>query len=628
MHQSVLSAWRCSNWLLLAALFIVPASQARSPDDPAAAPQATRAIYTVGEQADCDFSNLQDAIHAATPGDTIRIARSTGHLGNTYTLYGKSLTLRGGFDSCNAGETPSGRTTLDADGANLPVLDIWQGGTPPDQMRVVLRDLDLRRGNGGLKMEGQLGRLSVQLQNTGITENTSSTSGGGIKVLIPHDSAHDGNAQPLLRIDNDSQISHNSSDGDGGGIYCWQPSGTHFSRIIILVGNALISHNTAANGGGVSSHGCTSMYFDAGAPLLSGVPTGGIYMNDASFEGGGLHARNGGSIHFSGSSSGSLGAEDHAATMMGNSAGYGGAAAVMGSNSNITLRGVLATGNTANQDGGVALAHNGGRFHMGALTNNRSCPPPPDTHGDQAFPPCSYAIGNSAGGHGGVLRVLNSSYADISQSYILQNEAMEGGSVISVNSAQVDGNEFASALIESSLLSGNNGVTLVFAGNDSQINLYGNTISGNQVGSLIHVHALDGATSRSILESSIIWGNDTPLMLTRSDTGNTLAGAECVIGSQPESTSGLTSAIAYLHSDPLFADAPGGDYRLLPSSPAIDFCDDRTHYSNSSGHDLAGNIRGVLRHEPAHVPNPALGLYDLGAFEAQSEMGIFADSFE
>src|SRR5690606_25992332 len=103
MHQSVLSAWRCSNWLLLAALFIVPASQARSPDDPAAAPQATRAIYTVGEQADCDFSNLQDAIHAATPGDTIRIARSTGHLGNTYTLYGKSLTLRGGFDSCNAG---------------------------------------------------------------------------------------------------------------------------------------------------------------------------------------------------------------------------------------------------------------------------------------------------------------------------------------------------------------------------------------------------------------------------------------------------------------------------------------------------------------------------------------------
>ena len=121
------------------------------------------AVHTVGEQADCDFFSLQDAINAAAPDDTIRIARSTSHLGKTYTLYGKSLTLQGGFDSCDAGETPSGRTTLDADGANLPVLDIWQGGTPPDQMRVVLRDLELRRGNGGLKMEGQLGRLSVQL---------------------------------------------------------------------------------------------------------------------------------------------------------------------------------------------------------------------------------------------------------------------------------------------------------------------------------------------------------------------------------------------------------------------------------------------------------------------------------
>ncbi|MFA7489042.1 MAG: hypothetical protein WCY72_13325 [Lysobacteraceae bacterium] len=479
-------------------------------------------------------------------------------------------------------------------------------------------------------MEGQLGRLSVQLQNTGIIENASSTSGGGIKVLIPHDSAHDGNSQSLLRIDNDSQISHNSSDGDGGGIYCWQPSGTHFSRIIILVGNALISHNTAFNGGGVSSHGCTSMYFDAGAPLLSGVPTGGIYMNSASLEGGGLHARNGGSIHFAGSSSGSLGAEDHAAVMMDNSADSGGAAAVMDPNSYIAFRGVLATGNTTNQDGGVVLAHNGGRFHMGAMTNDRSCPPPPDTHGHQAFPPCNYVIGNSAGNHGGVLRVLNGSYANISQSYILQNEAMAGGSVISVNSAQVGGNEFASALIESSLLSGNNGITLVFAGNASQINLHGTTISGNQVGSLIHVHAADGATSRSILESSIIWGNDTPFMLTRSGTGNnTLATAECVIGSQPEPTPELTSAIAYLHSDPLFVDAPGGDYRLLPSSPAIDFCDDRTNYPSSIGHDLAGNIRGVPRNEPAQVPNPALGLYDLGAFEAYPVSAvIFEDGFE
>lgn len=587
------------------------------------------AVHTVGEQADCDFFSLQDAINAAAPGDTIRIARSTSHEGNTYALYGKSLTLQGGFDSCDAGEAPSGRTTLDAHGANQPVLDIWQGATPPDQMRVVLRDLELRRGNGGLRMEGQLGRLSVQLQNTGIIENASSTSGGGIKVLIPHDSAHDGNSQSLLRIDNDSQISHNSSDGDGGGIHCWQPSGTYFSRILILVGNALISHNTAVNGGGVSSDGCTSMYLDAGAPLLSGVPTGGIYMNSASLEGGGLHARNGGSIHFAGSSSGSLGAEDHAAVMMDNSADSGGAAAVMDPNSYIAFRGVLATGNTADQDGGVVLAHNGGRFHMGAMTNDRSCPPPPDTHGHQAFPPCNYVIGNSAGNHGGVLRVLNGSYADISQSYILQNEAMAGGSVISVNSAQVGGNEFASALIESSLLSGNNGITLVFAGNASQINLHGTTISGNQVGSLIHVHAADGATSRSILESSIIWGNDTPFMLTRSDTGNTLATAECVIGSQPEPTPELTSAIAYLHSDPLFVDAPGGDYRLLPSSPAIDFCDDRTNYPSSIGHDLAGNIRGVPRNEPAQVPNPALGLYDLGAFEAYPVSAvIFEDGFE
>lgn len=83
----------------------------------------------------------------------------------------------------------------------------------------------------------------------------------------------------------------------------------------------------------------------------------------------------------------------------------------------------------------------------------------------------------------------------------------------------------------------------------------------------------------------------------------------------------------YLQADPRFMDTAGGNFRLQPDSPAIDFCG--AAYGVTV-RDLDGNLRGQDWAGPPHEPNPDLGPYDLGAYEAQLDDDdvIFADGFE
>lgn len=128
-----------------------------------------------------------------------------------------------------------------------------------------------------------------------------------------------------------------------------------------------------------------------------------------------------------------------------------------------------------------------------------------------------------------------------------------------------------------------------------------------------------GATVR--LNSSIFWPNNS---FRVSDFDDILE-ADCLMVS---STTGLPSGATLISTaDPLFRNAAAGDMRLVPWSPAVDFCDTALYVPTH--HDRDGEPRGFdLPGNPNGLPGVAApsGIYDLGADEVRDV--IFYDGFE
>lgn len=80
---------------------------------------------------------------------------------------------------------------------------------------------------------------------------------------------------------------------------------------------------------------------------------------------------------------------------------------------------------------------------------------------------------------------------------------------------------------------------------------------------------------------------------------------------------GGAAGTGVIDADPLFADAPGGDYRLLDGSPSIDAGNANFYSTQAAPTDLDGQARAVTAADaPAGLP--LLGLHvDQGAFEFQ-----------
>ena len=146
-------------------------------------------MIRVGSDAtDCDYAGLQNAINAASDGDVILLSGSADHhRGNVYSIFTKSLTIRGGYASCTATD-PSGRTTLDAN-EQARVFDIWLPSGEDGLQEVILENLVITNGlsnnsGGGILVEGRPGAQFVRLKNVQVTNNEAIASGGGVAVLI------------------------------------------------------------------------------------------------------------------------------------------------------------------------------------------------------------------------------------------------------------------------------------------------------------------------------------------------------------------------------------------------------------------------------------------------------------
>ena len=172
---------------------------------------------------------LQDALAAASAGDTVRIAGNCQ--GNLPLVITMPITLRGGYTTSNwrTADAATYPTILDGDGSTR-VLRIT------GEIAVTLQGVTLQNGDAGADDGGCLyiDRSTVTLNDTQIT-GCQAEHGGGVRV------------GSTLILNAGTVISGNTAAGNGGGILV---NGTPTATLIIQGGEVL--SNTAVNGGGVA----------------------------------------------------------------------------------------------------------------------------------------------------------------------------------------------------------------------------------------------------------------------------------------------------------------------------------------------------------------------------------------
>lgn len=292
------------------------------------APAASAAVFRVGADAACQFPSVQLAIDAtaANPGaDQILVATNQAYAAQALIIASQDVEIAGGYASCSAAApTPGAKTTLSGlGGAAQSVLQVTGSGG------VVLRSLIITRGDkpddgngGGIRYEGagllQLEDTIVSLNRAGfgggihfvgtgngeaqlvigdgtiVQNNTAARSGGGILVGGP-------STQLLMRRP-DSTVSGNEAlglagdPGFGGGIQVVSPA-------IAVIGSpgfgsqGAIHGNTALRGGGLAVTARSGVTETHSALLYTTDPLRPVRVanNRARVEGGGILLRDGGS---------------------------------------------------------------------------------------------------------------------------------------------------------------------------------------------------------------------------------------------------------------------------------------------------------------------------------------------
>ncbi|MGD0571699.1 MAG: PQQ-binding-like beta-propeller repeat protein [Sedimentisphaerales bacterium] len=202
-----------------------------------------------------DYTTIQSAINAASPGDTVLISPGTYSGDGNYniTFSGKAVTVSS-IDPNDAGIVES--TVIDCN---------WLGGGFAINSSVVLDGLTITHGNysmgGGISVSGT--NISPLIRNCNIMDNNAANYGGGFYCS--------GSSTTVTIID--SNISGNSSANLGGGIYC-------SSGVAVVINNCKIMNNQAVRGGGLYVYSLTADRLLIAGNIASGTTSangGGIY---------------------------------------------------------------------------------------------------------------------------------------------------------------------------------------------------------------------------------------------------------------------------------------------------------------------------------------------------------------
>ncbi len=573
------------------------------------APTAGRATFSVGSDANCDFSTVAAAL--ASPlvgdGDVLNLRSDLVTLG-TVDIRNRpgSLTLRGGFTNCSA-PTPNGQTVFNGNGQRVFYLqtDSTYSNT---RMEIHLENLVITNGHatgsfggGGLMVNGRQGAISVQLRNTNVSNNSTTRSGGGISVRI-NNQVLAASAPPMLVMDNSSLLANNSAGENGGGLSCFSPPDRPQGTVVRL-GTVAVVSNEAANGGGVSVDGCDRVVLYPGVSLL------GIFANTANGEGA---EGNGGGIHVVGSSSrvrvlsdpliDGLGDPNNGGLIGNNNARRGGGIYVGGGH--LDTRDIHVHNNSASLLGGGVYA--AGSEALAVIERELSrCVP--GVSGPFGLERCSVVSSNEAVNAGGAFYAQDGGEIRVQGTRIINNSS----SVAAI--AATTGNSDSTLIrIENSMGWGNESVNAI-SSNRGVIELRWSTLADNLISdAFFRVAASTGNTARIRVFGSIV--RDTGQTAEIAGTGTNTIWFDCVIGWQPAANL-VGNTFAYMNVDPQFVNPAGRDYRTGPTSPAIDYCDNLQSPPTSDFNRIARGTQHVG--DPFQSNNPALGFYDIGAFETR-----------
>ena len=593
--------------------------------------------------AGCDYSDLQDAIDDGAAGG------HGGHIGvhadyemngeyvmHQFAVWVEDPWIAGGFSSCNVGDlgSVSGRTTLDGDEQSRHFDVQYDVGETGSVRRLTLQNLELVNGSapggGALWIRGQHNRLVVEMVNTEIDLNDGGLFGGGIYIQ-PDETIVDTIppglpfVRPMLVLDDDSHVTRNSAAW-GGGISCAADSADEITFPVVQAGAGLILENEATmHGGGIYAKNCNFQLRNRGE-VFTFIPNGGIAFNEAGEYGGGVYAEDGSLVSLIGDSGASGDASELAVLLFANDAERGGAIHATGEDTEIVMHNTTLMSNSADYGGGLYLTSEAtAEFAARDASEDAPCRPITSESGVTTIPPCNRILNNDAAEDGGAAHVRNGAKLHIRDTFLEDNSAASGAAARVENSESFGQQPNAELLLENTLVTGHEGVTLFHFGNGASTDINWSSIPFNDVtGFRFLQDPDDGFEAALSMTGTIVWEEDSPAFMTA--TGDASVALRCFIGYLPDELLDPAYELAFYSAiDPEFQ-APGDDnYRLSSTSPAIDYCNDEPVPER----DLDRRLRDVaLGGDTTEAPNPHPdGIHDLGAFTGLDDQ-MFRDRFE
>jgi len=190
------------------------------------------------------------------------------------------------------------------------------------------------------------------------------------------------------------------------------------------------------------------------------------------------------------------------------------------------------------------------------------------------------------------------------------SDSATGGGAVTVNSSS------ARAAFYNCLFTGNTATTggAINAFDTGILDVFNCTFVGNDA------DALGGAIRRStpnaavVVNSSVLWGNiPSASQIAINGSGTDEVNYSIVEGGYTQPGTGNIDA------NPMFVNAAGGNYSLMPGSPAID-AGSSVRYLGGPLSDLAGNDRGQDDPDTADTGEVVIGAaIDIGAYEFTPE---------
>jgi predicted outer membrane repeat protein len=572
----------------------------------------TLTIFTVGTNASCDFNSLQDAINAASTGNTdqteIRLARDLGN--QTLSIVNRNIVIDGRWPSCTSTLPQLGLLrTLTGNGVDTVITVNGNNGNHIVELRsLVIRgggaDDALNDRGGGLRIEGN---SWVYAEDSRIGDNQSVLGGGayvfGPLARLTLDEGTILGAVETLPLNANRAVDLFPASGQGGGIWCGG-GGT-----IAIIDGRIRANTSVGDGGGLYASDCEVVIQPR--TTFVGEADGFVtfFQNVAAGNGGGLYLGNGSSLSWA-----SLPLDHFSGRMAGNRAtGRGGAVFVTGSS---TFVGIWVRFEDNRADGrGGALAVQGDSVLSMVVGDNFHCSLAtcPGIYGTRGI-----TEGENATLIGGAVYADSGGLVNLQRVHLYDNFANNGSAMHLSGSSS--GAILHSVLIARNVLYGvGNGTSTVELTSSASAVLRHVTMSGNfrvsnqfpgiePAASSIRAN---GNTGTVIIRNSLLYDDATLLM--RLLAGATASGS-CVFGH--EGTSFPSTTIL----DPLYVNTTGTspDYSLQFASPAIDRC-------ASSGIALDDLLGGARPYDDAR--GNFAGPYDAGAIEYSNDL-IFSDDFE